>query len=552
MSEERLLILKMLAGGKITPEQADQLLEALESGVASTGEASRPQEEKIRAEKKKVEDLSDEERRERRQARIAAARERLERMQEKLEAAREHLDERMEGVQERLEEAQQHLEEMQVELEHLSKEGRAEEDPFRVVSDVLKDVDPGRIVREVLRDVDPGRIVREVMEGLSEEMKEARRSWKQGKRWSFDFGRAFEGFGKGLMGGVTIENTANLPEHTEEFHAAFTARPGLIFCMKNPLGDIAVRPGTGQLSVRAIKRAWAYEPEEAARMAERISFISHESPEEAELIVETADQIRNVRVDVEIEVPEGVGVRLDTAAGKLTLEGIRGPVQGATLSGEIAARQLKGAVSLDSKSGNILVQDVEGDLEAESLSGDLKVERVAPGRVVLKTKSGNIQTSEVACLEIGTMSGDVIADRVHGEASLRSMSGDVLLRGGEKQVNLATTSGDIRAEGLRAQEVRFTTVSGDASLQFEIAFSGRLEGSTVSGDVNIGLPVESSFQIELRSQSGEVECHLPLTQVERGGHRLAGKAGNGEGRIEVKTTSGDIRAHNWKGGDWNE
>jgi DUF4097 and DUF4098 domain-containing protein YvlB len=64
---------------------------------------------------------------------------------------------------------------------------------------------------------------------------------------------------------------------------------------------------------------------------------------------------------------------------------------------------------------------------------------------------------------------------------------------------------------------------------------------TVSGVVQLGVPPNANFHLTAEAISGQIRTDVPIVIEEQGKHSLRARMGNGGGRVEVHTVSGEIR-----------
>ena len=117
------------------------------------------------------------------------------------------------------------------------------------------------------------------------------------------------------------------------------------------------------------------------------------------------------RLDVVIEVPEGIeaeirdgsgeidlsalgAVLLDDGSGSIRGEDLRGDVQIEDGSGEIELRNIKGNVRIEDGSGEIDLRNVEGRVDIRDSSGEITLYKVLRD-VVISDSSGGIDVDEV-------------------------------------------------------------------------------------------------------------------------------------------------------------
>lgn len=200
---------------------------------------------------------------------------------------------------------------------------------------------------------------------------------------------------------------------------------------------------------------------------------------------------RNGEAELDIHVPEQSDVDVSAVSADVETQHLEGPQRLTTVSGEIRGEFSK-------------------NFEGKTVSGDLRLKG--------KSEPGDVRISSV--------SGDVYLDRAGGDVEVTSVSGDLLL-----DVASVTT-------------VRTRTTSGDLSLRGALARDGTVEADTISGDVTVRVKPAAGFQYEATSFSGTIgNCfgrHAENTSTHGPGSRLIGSAGDGRGRVRVKSMSGDV------------
>jgi putative adhesin len=146
-------------------------------------------------------------------------------------------------------------------------------------------------------------------------------------------------------------------------------------------------------------------------------------------------------------------------------------------------------------------------------------------------------------LHIGTVSGDVFAERLEGELDLHSVSGDVRLQGGRgESINLETVSGDVDLLDVTSKEVSGHTISGEIVFKGPIQDGGSYDFSTTSGDITAQLPLRPSATLSAATFSGGFSSDLPVNQdtSRRRRHRYDGTWGSGSAKLYMESLSGDL------------
>lgn len=153
-----------------------------------------------------------------------------------------------------------------------------------------------------------------------------------------------------------------------------------------------------------------------------------------------------------------------------------------------------------------------------------------------------IVTGLTARTESRSVSGDIVLDRLTADVEAQTVSGDLEARELRGNLGFTTVSGDLTVAGGRSDRVRAKTVSGDVTMDLELAAGGGLEAHTVSGDVRTRLAQGTGVRVQVRSTSGTVDSAFPEVTTTRspGSVKSSGTLGDGAGRLEVRTVSGDV------------
>jgi DUF4097 and DUF4098 domain-containing protein YvlB len=143
---------------------------------------------------------------------------------------------------------------------------------------------------------------------------------------------------------------------------------------------------------------------------------------------------RGTSPDMEVEVPHGATVLVETA------------------SGEVHASDLSGSKRFRTASGDLTFERLAGPLDVESVSGDVDVDGEAPIELGGKSISGEfrVRVPRLRRLELVTTSGDVWVDAQldgNGPFSLRTISGDVTVVGRSGfRIEAKSVTGDLSSD----------------------------------------------------------------------------------------------------------
>ena len=153
-------------------------------------------------------------------------------------------------------------------------------------------------------------------------------------------------------------------------------------------------------------------------------------------------------------------LRLDTAAGHVTADGVAGNAEIYTGSGKVRIGEVEGAAVIKNSNGNIQIDSIAGDLRARSANGDIVVDRAGAG-VEAKTANGGIRLGEV-------VRGSVVLETAMGDLEVGVAEGtaawiDVNTGFGHVRNQLDTASRP--GESDETVEVRARTSYGDITIR---------------------------------------------------------------------------------------
>lgn len=140
---------------------------------------------------------------------------------------------------------------------------------------------------------------------------------------------------------------------------------------------------------------------------------------------------RRSSLDLEVEVPHGADVAIETASAELDASDLRGLTRVRTASGEVSLAGLGGILEVDSVSGDVSISAVAAlDLRVRTISGECAVRAPQLGRAVIETTSGDVRLDALLAgrgpFEIQTVSGDAtIVGRSGLRVEARTITGEL-------------------------------------------------------------------------------------------------------------------------------
>lgn len=207
-----------------------------------------------------------------------------------------------------------------------------------------------------------------------------------------------------------------------------------------PRGRFTLRQASGEITLRGVEGDTV-----------RVRSLDGDKPLGEQFHVETGDGFVELRQlerfgvgvklfsrgdspEIEVEVPHGATVSIETA------------------SAEVQASDLSGSKRFRTASGELRLARFAGPLDAETVSGDVDIDGRAPLELAVKSISGDIRVRvpRLKRLDMGTTSGDLWLDAElagDGPFAIRSISGDATIVGRSGfRVEAETITGDLSSE----------------------------------------------------------------------------------------------------------
>jgi DUF4097 and DUF4098 domain-containing protein YvlB len=220
-------------------------------------------------------------------------------------------------------------------------------------------------------------------------------------------------------------------------------------------------------------------------------------------------RVRHVSISYKIQVPHDTEVSTTVASGAQTIRGVRGPVKAQAASGTIRVEKIERDAQLSTASGSVSAADIGSEVHVTSASGSVTVANTR-GDTRVNTIAGVIRISKPG--------GRIEAD---------------------------TTTGEVEIDGA-ASDVKAHAASGRVSVQGNPGANSYWELKTISGAVQLNVPASANLHLTAEATSGEIRTDIPIVVEEQGKHSLRAHMGNGGGRVDVHTVSGEIRVSGTK------
>lgn len=144
--------------------------------------------------------------------------------------------------------------------------------------------------------------------------------------------------------------------------------------------------------------------------------------------------------------------------------------------------------------------------------------------------------------KIKSVSGDITLDGLSGDVDAHTVSGALEAQGLAAALTFATVSGDLTVVEATSARIEGHTVSGDLTADVDLADGGKLDLGSVSGDVTLRLAQSTAAKVHVLTTSGNTTSGFDELRTQRspGKRSIEGVLGDGRGRVDVKTVSGDV------------
>jgi hypothetical protein len=281
--------------------------------------------------------------------------------------------------------------------------------------------------------------------------------------------------------------------------------------------------------------------------------------------------------------------------GETTIEQCGGVLSLKGVSSTITVKGLNGSLTADANYSRISVSNVSADVRVICSSGEIEVDETAKnvtldaeysqisvlntgGSVKIKSQSGTITVRQAANVDINALYSTITVTSVSGAGEmvslvtgsgktelsdivrsiyiedsysttfLNSIQGNVTLEGNTSNLhgkkvtgNLLVTNqyGIIDFDDLAATTVEISNKSIQVRLDLTLKPS-KVQIDNEYGPVTLTMP-DFSGDVKLKAKYGSISTNLPVDVEDMGGSAFAiGKAGNGNGVMNVVTNSGSI------------
>jgi DUF4097 and DUF4098 domain-containing protein YvlB len=295
------------------------------------------------------------------------------------------------------------------------------------------------------------------------------------------------------------------PEVSGAFDRSYSLTGPIRLELANASGDVDITGSAdGKVHVHGEVRASGFGSDTPQkRLDETVSNPPIEQHGDTIRIGKEMSHMRHVSITYTIQVPRDTEVSTTVASGAQTIRGVRGPVKVQSASGSVRVEKIERDAQLSTASGSVSATDIGSEVHITSASGSVNVSNAK---------------------------GDVIVDAMSGVIRIAKPGG---------RIEAKTVSGEVEIQGA-ANDVKAHAASGRVSVQGNPGADCYWELKTVSGAVQLGVPASANLHLSAEAVSGEIRTDIPIVIEEQGKHSLRAHMGNGGGRVDVHTVSGEI------------
>lgn len=197
--------------------------------------------------------------------------------------------------------------------------------------------------------------------------------------------------------------------------------------------------------------------------------------------------LRRGGADIDIQVPCGSSLRLDCAAGDVTVGEDVTSIEGRLGSGDLCVERCD-SVDVEVAMGDVDLHHVSGPVRLKAGNGDVDIDVVGGSATVT------------------TGTGDVVLHQVQGAVTVRSGSGDVKVGKAGAGCHVDLGCGDLDADEI-VGDVQVRSGSGDITIM-AIMTPCEARFSTATGDVTIGVAPHLKVWTDIRTVTGDVDLRL--------------------------------------------
>jgi putative adhesin len=208
-------------------------------------------------------------------------------------------------------------------------------------------------------------------------------------------------------------------------------------------------------------------------------------------------------IEVAVQVPAGSSVHAETATGALRTTGTLDVCRLDTAAGDVAIERSR-TLRVNKAAGSVTIGEVTGDARIESASGEIEVGRIGGGA------------------KIDTASGEVIVGSVDGDLTISGANGNIVIERCGASVKANTAFGTVRLLAVVQGKVKADSARGDIEIGIAEGTAAWLDLNTTFGHAHSELGEAHSPQgdertVEVRASTAFGDITVRRAQPSAGG-----------------------------------
>ncbi|MGZ6347605.1 MAG: DUF4097 family beta strand repeat-containing protein [Anaerolineales bacterium] len=240
----------------------------------------------------------------------------------------------------------------------------------------------------------------------------------------------------------------------------------------------------------------------------------------------------------DFSLSEGQSITIDVNSGTLNItQGENGHVK---ISGTISNSQVVDYKTTLEADGLHLVAKYRGNSFFQPEVPPIRINLSVPTRILIKvsTFDANVDIQDYSGeVNITSVAGDVLVKNVSGLLTLMSNRGNVIVEKSSGELHILGNYGLLSLLDPRGT-ISASTIMGTIKFNGKIGTGDDLNFETDHGPVEIQLAQDSDAIVQVDTTSGVVTCSIPGIFYK--GQRCAGTLHGGQGKLKVRTVSGNV------------
>jgi hypothetical protein len=281
--------------------------------------------------------------------------------------------------------------------------------------------------------------------------------------------------------------------------------------LSSAIGNISVKRAIGSaILLQYIVTASASDTDAANRKREAVKVEGQVNNGRLSIVSTAAGRSidrHSITIDYVLHIPDAVKLGIESEDGSVHVNGIRGDVDVATVSGMLEIVDVEGTLSVKSSYGSTYLSDISGNIGLVNRSSDANIDHIK-GNIVVDSQSGRSFISRIE--------GEVKGNTEYGPVYLREITGAVQMKS--------------RVSDMQLDHIR-----------------GNIKITADSGEIKLFLSKEEGYTLDASVSEGRLQTHLPfpIEQLKDEDYRshMKGVVGNGTWNVELEANSSDIIIH---------